>query len=73
MDGFTQDRAKDVYCVLCATMYKCDRTRHFVSSGSARPEVPEVLLYVNLAMHRVSTSASVVIAQQKKLQQEGPG
>ena len=61
--------------VLCATMYKCDRTRHKVSSGSARPEVPtrSLLLYVNLATHRVSTSASVVIAQQKKLQQEGPG
>ena len=59
--------------VLCAMMYECDRTRHKVSSGSAHPEVPEVLLYVNLATHRVLTSASVVIAQQKKLQQEGPG
>ena len=38
---------------------------------TARPEVLEVLLYVDLATHRVIASVSVVIAQLQRLRQEG--
>ena len=38
---------------------------------TARPEVLKVLLYADLAAHRVTTSVSVVIAQLQRLRQEG--
>ena len=38
---------------------------------TARPEVLGVLLYADLAAHRVTASVSVVIAQLQRLRQEG--
>ena len=62
----TQTRSKDVYC-LVATTSKCVPAIHGVYSYSvtrtACSEVPEVLLYIDLATYRVVASVSVVIAQ----------
>ena len=70
----TQTRSKDVYC-LAAMTSKCVPAIHDVYSYSVIstvcPEVPEVLLYVDLATHRVAASVSIAIAQQQRLRQEG--
>ena len=70
----TLTRSKDVYCLITMT-YKHDTAIHKVYSNSvtrtAHPEVLRVLLYADLAVHRVTASVSVVIAQLQRLQQEG--
>ena len=54
---------------------KCISAIHEVYSYSvirtAHPEVLKVLLYIDLATHRVAASVSIVIAQQQRPQQEG--
>ena len=61
----TLTRSKDVYC-LVTTTYECDIAIHKVYSDSvtrtAHPEVLRVLLYTDLAVHRVTASVSVIIA-----------
>ena len=70
----TLTRSKDVYC-LVTTTYKCDTAILKVYSDSvtrtAHPEVLRVLLYTDLAAHRVTANVSVVIAQLQRLRQEG--
>ena len=70
----TLTRRKDVYCLVAMT-FECDKAIHKVDSDSvirtARPKVPRVLLYADLAAHRVTASVSVVIAQLQRLRQEG--
>ena len=66
----TLTRSKDVYCFVTMT-YKRDITIHKVYSDSvtrtAHPEVLKVLLYADLAVHRVTASVSIVIAQLQRL------
>ena len=55
--------------------YEYDKAIHKVDSDSVtrtpHPEVLRVLLYADLAAHRVMASVSVVIAQLQRLRQEG--